>query len=121
MLNIFLIPLYGATGAAIGTLAAEIVVLLVQYNYVRKFTGNLFADLNWRLLISAHLTALILSLWVKFLRIPVIFSLILSSVFFWGGYIGILLWRKEPFAVTIMGKINGSLKKYWRKNTSIIK
>lgn len=121
VLNIFLIPLYGATGAAIGTLAAEIVVLLVQYNYVRKFTGNLFADLNWRLLISAHLTALILSLWVKFLRIPVIFSLILSSVFFWGGYIGILLWRKEPFAVTIMGKINGSLKKYWRKNTSIIK
>ncbi len=111
VLNIFLIPLYGATGAAIGTLAAEIVVLLVQYNYVRKFTGNLFTGLDLKLLIPACLTAIILTLWVKFINIPVIFLLAISSVIFFGSYIGMLLWKKEPFVVEVTGKVKKILEK----------
>ncbi len=104
VLNIFFIPLYGAAGAAIGTLVAEIAVLLVQYNYIKKISGNLFTGFNWKLLIPACMLAIITSLWVKLLNIPLLFSLIVSSVIFFGSYIGILLLGKEPFAIQVIYK-----------------
>ena len=40
LLNAILIPQYKATGAAIGTLIAEFVVLIVQYHFIKKEYGN---------------------------------------------------------------------------------
>ena len=111
ILNMLLIPLYGAAGAAIGTLVAEIAVLLVQYNYIRKIEGNLFTDFNWKLLIPACLLSVVISLWVKFLNIPVLFSLVISSVIFLGSYIGILLFGKEPFVMEVTCKAKKGLGK----------
>lgn len=111
ILNIFFIPAYGAAGAAAGTLAAETVVLLVQYNYIKSTVANLFAGFNWKLLVPACLTAIILALWVKLLNIPVLFSLAVSSIIFFGSYIGILLWKKEPFVVEVTGKLKRVLEK----------
>lgn len=111
ILNMFLIPVYGVSGAAIGTLVAEAVVLIVQYNYIRKLAGNLLAGFNWKLLIPACIMGIITSLWVKLLDIPVVFSLGISAVLFFGNYMGILLLGKEPFVVEITGKIKKFLGK----------
>ncbi|MCI9077831.1 MAG: oligosaccharide flippase family protein [Lachnospiraceae bacterium] len=111
VLNVFFIPAYGAAGAAAGTLIAEVVVLLVQYNYIKKTVAKLFAGFNWKLSIPACLTAVILTLWVKFINIPAIFSLAVSSVIFFGSYAGILLWKKEPFIVEVTGKLKKVLEK----------
>ncbi len=111
ILNIFFIPIYGAAGAAAGTLAAEAVVLLVQYNYIKNIVANLFSDFNWKLSIPACLTAIILTLWVKLINIPSIFSLAVSSVIFFGSYVGILLWKKEPFVVEVTDKVTKALEK----------
>jgi len=111
ILNVFFIPLYGAAGAAIGTLVAEIVVFLVQYSYIKKIAGKLFTNCNWKLLVFSCLMAIVATLWVKILNIPILFSFIISSVIFFGSYIGILIWRKEPFAVEIICKVKRGLEK----------
>lgn len=105
ILNMFLIPALGASGAATGTLVAEIVVLIVQYNYIKKLTGNIFAGCNWILLVFACFAGSIASLWVKILNIPVVFLLGFSALLFFGSYTGILIWRKEPFVAEVIKKL----------------
>ena len=111
VLNIILIPLYGAVGAAAGTLVAEIVVLLVQYNYIKELAGRPFEGIHWKKLIMACLASIIVSIWIKFLNIPVVFTLILSAMLFFGSYIGMLLLQKEPVIMEISCKAGALLKK----------
>lgn len=111
VLNIILIPLYGAAGAAAGTLVAEIVVLLVQYNYIKELAGRPFEGIHWKKLIMACLASIIVSIWIKFLNIPVVFTLILSAMLFFGSYIGMLLLQKEPVIMEISCKAGALLKK----------
>ena len=92
----------------------------MQYNYIRKLSGNLFAGLNWKLLIPACITGIIASLWVKLLNIPVVFSLGISFVLFFGSYMGILLLGKEPFVVEITDKAKKFLSKIQGKKRSHI-
>ena len=47
ILNVILIPLYGAAGAAIGTLAAEFAVLVVQYIALRSEVRGAFLDIHY--------------------------------------------------------------------------
>lgn len=120
ILNIFLIPALGASGAAIGTLVAETAVLIVQYSYIKKLTGNIFAGCNWILLLSACFAGSIVSLGVKLLNIPVVFLLGFSALLFFGSYTGILLWRKEPFVTEVTKKFIKFLEKITNKNHSYI-
>lgn len=113
ILNIILIPKYGAIGAAIGTLIAEIVVLLVQYHYVWIIAGNPFLDFNWKRLFVASFLGSIAALWVKFLNIPVIISLLLSAAFFFGCYGIVLVLKKEPLVLEMLRQIEGIFR---RKN-----
>ena len=111
LLNLFLIPLYGAAGAATGTLVAEVAVFLVQYNYIKKLEENLFKSFNWKLLIFSCTVSVLITLWVKILNINMVFLLAISSGIFFGSYIGILLWGKEPLVTEIKDKVKKGLER----------
>lgn len=53
LLNLILIPRYGAAGAAAGTLAAETVVLIVQYESLRNEIREIFREIQLRKIIVA--------------------------------------------------------------------
>lgn len=105
ILNLILIPPLKATGAAIGTLAAEAVVLVVQYMALRKDLKDFFRTYTWpRLLIALFLSAAA-GIWVKVLKWNPLPALVLSAVCFFGIYGGFLLWRKETVLTESWQKI----------------
>ncbi len=110
-LNSILIPLYGAAGAAIGTLVAEMAVFLVQYGYIKEAAGRLFEGVCWKKLIKACFAGMIASFWIKYSDFPASFTLIFSVILFFGGYIGMLLQQKEPVAIELFCRAGGVLKK----------
>lgn len=95
VLNLILIPQYRATGAAIGTLAAEAVVLGVQYRTLRGEIGEVFRSYRWMRLAAGLLIAAAAGIWVKFMGMKPLLTLIVSAVCFFGAYGGFMLIRKE--------------------------
>ena len=95
VLNLLLIPSYGPSGAAIGTLAAEAVVLAVQYMALRADLKDALRKYAWGRLIAALFLATAASFWVKALKWEPLPALLLSALCFFGVYAGFLLWRKE--------------------------
>lgn len=87
ILNLLLIPKYGASGAAIGTLAAEGVVLAVQIRFLKGEVYEFFRDIS---LVRFFLTALssgIAALFIKRLHASIFVILLLSAVLYFGLYI----------------------------------
>ncbi len=107
LLNAVFIPAYGAAGAAAGTLAAEVMVLVVQFVCIRKAVGNPFLDFPWKGLFVACLAASLSALWVKLPGMPAIFALALSAVLYFGTYGGLLLWRGEPLVTEMWNQVKG--------------
>lgn len=110
-LNSILIPLYGAAGAAAGTLVAEMAVFLVQYRYIKEGAGRPFENACFKKLIKACFAGIIASLWIKYSGFPTALTLIFSAILFFGGYTGMLLWQKEPVAIELFFRAGGVLKK----------
>ncbi len=65
VINIMLIPKYGAAGAAAGTLAAEAMVFIVQLYMVRKEGYRIFGDIQLPVVIVAAVAGFIASIVVK--------------------------------------------------------
>ncbi len=102
ILNALLIPTYKASGAAIGTVAAELVVLIVQCISLKSKIRELFSDVKWIKIIIAIIGGVVLSLWVKWLplsenELGSFISLAISAVCFFGTYLAVLLLMKEKF------------------------
>lgn len=110
LLNALLIPAYRATGAAIGTLAAEGAVLLVQYIALRQDVGPFFRRYSWLRLVAALLVASAASLWVKALNLAPFFALVVSAVCFFGSYGLFMLWRREEIVTEVWKQALGRLK-----------
>lgn len=114
--NIILIPRYGAAGASMGTLVAETVVLLVQYIYICSIVGNPFLNFNWKRLSASVFLGSVATVWVKFLDIPAICSLLLSAVLFFGCYGIILLLKKEPIILEMLCQVESTFRQYRTHN-----
>ena len=65
ILNAILIPKFASSGAAIGTLVAEIVVLIWQLSVIRIRKVNLYSELKAYKIIIALVIAIAASIWVK--------------------------------------------------------
>jgi len=98
VLNALLIPRYAATGAAIGTLAAEAVVLAVQLHALRGELRSAVSGLRPSLLLAALVPACAASLWVKLLGLGSFPALLISAVCFFGVYAAVLLLGGEKLA-----------------------
>ena len=109
--NALLIPQYGATGAAIGTLIAESSVLVVQYMYLRNRLAFALRRIQYWKIAIALLTATCLSLWIKFLHLSDFVSLVLSACLFFGIYACILILMKESISKEILDIVKGKFRK----------
>lgn len=115
LLNAILIPRLGASGAAIGTLVAELVVLIVQYRALRTEANAGFREIPVLKLFLAVVAASAASFWVKLLALGSFVTLMISAVLFFGVYFGLLLIQREPFLLSVLEQVTGAVRKALKK------
>ena len=96
-INIILIPILASVGAAIGTLVAEGVVWLVQYQALKGTVKESYLKIKYIpiLLGITSMLASILSYFIKFLYLNSFLTLMLSAVVFFAIYFIVLTLAKE--------------------------
>ena len=105
ILNAILIPRYASTGAAIGTMVAELVVFIVQYFSEKKLFSELFRSIRPEKILIATMVGVLFSAWTLKMNWGNLQCLIFSGVYFFGSYILCLLLLKEAFLQEIVEKI----------------
>ncbi len=111
IINAILIPKYAATGAAIGTMIAEIVVFIVQYFSDKKLFAELFHSINPLKTVVATVVGMLASIWVSYMNFSYFISLVMSCICFAVAYLACLFILKEPFIEEIKGMIKKKLDK----------
>ena len=125
ILNIIFIPSMKSAGAALGTVAAEFVVFVVQYLFLRKMTENVdiknaFGQISFWKVGLATLSALAASFWVKLLDLSGIFKKIevqnfiliaISGTVFFVVYLAVMLVTKDALTTEVVGSILKKVKK----------
>ena len=114
-LNAILIPHFASAGAAIGTLVAEFVVLIVQFYSLRFEVLDAFKAIHYFKILVALVLGSIVSLWVKALQLGSFLSLLISALLFFGMYGGTLLLLKEALVNEIVMQVLGKFIKKAKK------
>lgn len=115
IVNILFIPSFASSGAAIGTLIAEFVVLLVEYKAVREEVVEAIKRVKFFPIIISSFIGLTACLWVKKLDICNIIKLLLSSGIFFSCYGAGLLFLKNEIATEAISLLINKVKKYEEK------
>lgn len=111
VLNLMLIPVYKSTGAAIGTVVAELAVFIYQYFALKDELAGVFKEFQYRHQILALVGAVIASYWASLIQWSKVFVLeqfivlLITSLCFSGAYLAILLFFKEPVIIEIKESI----------------
>ena len=95
VLNVALIPQYGASGAAAATSVAELVVLAVQFFVLGKEATGAFAAVSFGKLLPALAVGIAAASWVLLMQWGSFVTLLLSGILFFGSYLAMLLALKE--------------------------
>ena len=110
IINILLIPQFKAAGAAIGTLAAEIVVFIYQYIALRDEVGSAFRKIQYAKILLGIVLACLCSIWVTTMAFGNFVTLMISAVLFFGVYGLTLLVLKEPLVIEIFNQVINKVK-----------
>lgn len=115
VINAILIPKYASIGAAIGTLVAELAVLIVQYVALKDKVTSIFKQINYGRIVLAIILGLASSLWIKVLCLGSFWTLVISAILFFGTYGLFLLFRKEEMILEIWNIVFGKTleKRRW--------
>jgi len=112
ILNAILIPVCASSGAAIGTLVAEFVVLVVQYIVLRDEVKPAFSAVKYYKIIIALLIGTAASVWVLWLKLESSFlTLLISACLFFLAYGIVLIFMKEALVIDILNQISMKLLK----------
>ncbi len=111
IINLALIPRFGAAGAAAGTTVAEFAVLAYQFVVLRKEVWTSFRKIGYWKLILALAVATAASVWVLWLELGVLVALILSAALFFGCYGVMLLVLRESMTAELLKQILGKFIK----------
>ena len=95
ILNAIFIPFLDSSGAAIGTLVAELVVLIVQMVYLKKDVKYLYSNQSYFKIIIALAIINSCSISCKAFYIRSVYKLVVSAVLFFGVYVVMLYIMKE--------------------------
>ncbi|NYS49186.1 flippase [Streptococcus danieliae] len=111
LLNIFLIPTFGASGAAFAGSIAELSVTIVQFYVLREFLKPLLKGLplikiGLAIVVSTLSTVFYYSSW-NFGTFP---NLLLTAMMFFSSYGLILVFLKESFTLEVLGTLFAKLK-----------
>ena len=104
VLNMILIPRYAAAGAAIGTMAAEIVVWIVQLYFMRENVRILYIGKSYLTVVILAILGAICVFPVKKTEFSPMLTLVLSAVIYFGIYAVGLLITKEPLFMEMLQK-----------------
>ena len=105
VLNVLLIPSYGAAGASAATSAAELVVLAVQFVVLGQEAREAFAAVSYGKQLAALAVAIAASAWVPVLGWGSFSTLLLSGVLFFGCYLGLLVILKETLILELVKQL----------------
>ena len=105
VLNWILIPHYGAAGAAAGTLAAELVVLLIQAGCLGKRIWYAFRSVHYLRILAGTGLGVMGSLWVKNLSLTYFLMMVLSAALFFGIYFIFMIVMKEELILELIDSL----------------
>ena len=105
VLNFILIPHFGAAGAAMGTLVAEIAVFIVQTVILREIVGEVFSGISYLKILLGIAAGTALCFWVKLLQLGSFAALAISAVMFFAGYFIILIITKETLVCSLLKSV----------------
>lgn len=111
ILNIALIPHFGAAGAAAANMIAEGTVMVVQFIMLRKEVMPSMRKIQYWKIGLALIAGTGASFWVSSLGLGSFFSLALSAVLFFAAYGITLLITKEQMVCEVLGQM---LRKFKR-------
>lgn len=116
VINACLIPSMKATGAAIGTLIAEFVTLVIQFFVLRHNIIPMLKNMRIGLVFIAIVLATAVSLWVPCLAVGNLIALLIGAFLFFGVYMIVLIIGKEQFILELLNKGVGALKHIFKKS-----
>lgn len=105
VLNVALIPQYGASGAAAATSVAELVVLAVQFFVLGKEATGAFAAVSFGKLLPALAVGIAAASWVLLMQWGSFVTLLLSGILFFGSYLAMLLVLKEEMVKQLLTQL----------------
>lgn len=95
VINTILIPIMASSGAAIGTLVAEMVVWLVQYIALKEDVKEAYVKIRYLPIVIGLAISALFSMPIKLLGLSSFFTLLLSAIVFFGIYLVVLTVAKE--------------------------
>lgn len=106
LINLVLIPFLDSSGAAIGTVCAELAVLVYQYYALRRRLSSVVPGLEWSYLIKALIPALAVGILCAFvINCHPFIRIAVSAVCFFGVYGVILLFCREPILMNVLRRL----------------
>lgn len=108
--NAILIPRMQSIGAAIGTLIAEFVVLIVQYRTLRGEMKEIVHGICYFNICFGVLLGTAASIWIKALSLGNFITLAIAAILFFGVYGLFLVLRKETMVMDILGQVINKVK-----------
>jgi len=115
ILNAILIPSFASSGAAVGTVAAEFTVLLIQFMALRKEVAGVFSKISyWKILIGLALGT-ICSYWFVHFGLGSFLTLLVTACVFFAVYGLALLVTREKLTIEIFNQLMGKVIKKLRK------
>lgn len=116
ILNLILIPGYGASGAAFATLIAEAVVFIVQCIYLRDMLKVILGELSIVKVLVAVMCGSAVVIWIKgMLSLAPFPTICLTGIVFFAIYFFLLLIMKEKFIISIWNFVWQRVKGIFRK------
>ena len=110
VINALLIPRYTSAGAALGTLIAELIVLLWQYIALRHQLADALRQIKYGVVMAALALAGTVAITTKQLNTSVFFTLCISAILFFGVYAIMLFLAKEPMTLEIVNQVLAKIK-----------
>lgn len=105
ILNLILIPPYGAAGAATATTIAELVVTMFQFVVLWKEIKPALVKLQYWKMLLGLVAGVAASLWVANLSLGSFLSLVLSGCLFFGAYGLVLVILRERLTNDILSQM----------------
>lgn len=112
IINALLIPRYASAGAAIGTVAAELVVVCFQAFALRNDIGQYFKGISYIKILIAVVTSTVVCIWFTQVKWSNFSVLISSGCTFFAIYGGVLLVLREKLTIEV---VKGIFEKKNRK------
>ena len=112
-INALMIPSLGALGAAIGTVVAELCVLLVQAIYLRKYIGQTWKMISIGNIVVPFAVSGVLAILLKlYLQTTLFWKLSISAIVYFGVYLVVFVLKRDPL---ICGQLDLMLRKLREK------